>query len=66
MNYKAGDKVYIIASKIFVREAVIIRVTHDYCTIKFSDTGGGMRIRKNRLYRSKEEAEAIVLMNKSN
>ncbi len=63
-NFQEGDEVYFVSSSIFVRKATIIRITNDFCTIKFEDTGGGTRVRKSKIYRRKEEAEAIVAKNK--
>ena len=65
-KFESGDVVYFIASSIFVRKATVIRATKDFCTIKFEDTGGGIRVRNTKLYKTKEEAEAIVAMKKRN
>lgn len=63
-SYQAGDTVYFVSSAIFVRKATVIRATQDFCTIKFDDTGGGIRVRNSKLYNSKEGAEAVIAMNK--
>ena len=58
---KPGMLVYLIANKTRVREAVIIKMSGEFCTIKFTDGHGGIRIRTDRLYSSKEEAEQIII-----
>lgn len=57
MKYNPGDTAYIIESGRFIREATVIRVSGDLYTLKFTDTGGGVKLRGGRLYPSKEEAE---------
>lgn len=63
-NFRVGDEVYFVSSSIFVRKATIIRITRDFFTIKFEDTGGGTRVRKSKIYLRKEEAEAVAAKNK--
>lgn len=65
-QFQPGDVVYFISSTIFVRKATVIRATRDFCTIKFEETGGGIRVRNSKLYKTKEEAEAIVAMKRRN
>ena len=56
-HFNAGDKAYIIDNKIFLREVTIKRITKDFCVIKYVDTGAYIRIRHNRLFGDKKEAE---------
>ena len=63
-NLKNGDTVWIIDSTIFVKEVEIINIKYDFATIRFLDTTGGMRVRINRLYKTKEEAQRVANLNK--
>ena len=38
----------------------MIRISGDLYTLKFTDTGGGVKLREGRLYPSKEEAEKVT------
>ncbi len=56
-KYKAGDIAYIVESKRFIREVKILKFSGDLYTLQFTDSGGGIKLRENRLFRTKEEAE---------
>ena len=60
IDYKPGDTAYIVHSALFVREVRVLRVSGDMCTLRFTDSEGGVRLRASRLYRTKEEAEAAM------
>ncbi len=55
-----GDTAYIVESGRWVREVKVILVSGDMYTLKFTDTGGGVRLREGRLYPSREAAEEAV------
>ena len=63
-RFNEGDTVYFIASSIFVRKAKVVRNTGEFCTIIFDGNGNcgtsGTRVRESKLYRTEEEANAIV------
>ena len=63
-----GDIVYFIASSIFVRKAKVVRNAGGFCTIIFDGNGNcgisGTRVRESKLYRTEEEANAIVKQHK--
>lgn len=63
-----GDTVYFIASSIFVRKAKVVRNAGGFCTIIFDGNGNcgtsGTRVRESKLYRTEEEANAIVKQQK--
>ena len=63
-EYKKGDIVWIIDSTIYVKEVEIINIKYGIVTIKFKKENSGMRIRLNRLFKTKEEAELQVDINK--
>lgn len=61
-KYDAGDIVFFISNGYHIREATVIRAGGGFCTIKFNDneTPAGTRVRESKLFRTKQEAEAIV------
>ena len=63
-NWKAGDKAWIVESTIFVKEVEVINARSGFVTLRFKDSSGGIRVRESRLYKTKEEAEKKVEVNK--
>lgn len=63
-RFNKGDTVYFVASSIFVRKAEVVRNTGGFYTIIFDGNGNcgtsGTRIHESKLYRTEEEANAIV------
>lgn len=57
---KLGETAYIIESNIKVREVWVVSVSGGFYLVRFMDTGGAIRVRGNRLFASKEEAEAAL------
>ena len=43
-KFTPGDKAYIVESGLTVREVVVIRVVGDMYTLRFTDTGCGVRL----------------------
>lgn len=56
-RFKAGDIAYIVESKRFIREVKVLKLSGDLYTLQFTDSGGGIKLRGNRLFRTKKEAE---------
>ncbi len=56
-KYNPGDTAYIIENVRFIREVKILKVTGDFVTLQFTDSGGGIKLRKSRLFPTKEAAE---------
>ena len=55
---KTGDTAYLVHSNRFVREVTITRIDgYGMCSVRFADAAGGIRVRINRLFQTKEEAE---------
>ncbi|MDD6465448.1 MAG: hypothetical protein PUF75_05875 [Coprococcus sp.] len=54
---KAGDTAYIVESNRFVREVTIVRVSGGIYLIRFKDSGGGIQVKKHRLYATREDAD---------
>ena len=54
-----GDIAFIVENKFRVTRCTVVSVETDSCVIRF-EKGGGCRLRKKRLYPTKELAEAAV------
>ena len=59
-KYKQGDTVYFINCNGSVEEAIYVMYIAGFATIRFSNGSGGTRVRENRLYATREEAEAAL------
>ena len=68
-----GDKAYIIETNDYIREVEVVKeaagfvtVRYDYTDSHYIDSGnhlsskGGLRLRRNRIYESKEAAEKYL------
>ena len=58
-GYKAGDKAYIVESNRIVRECTVVRPAGNLIIIRF-ENGGGIQVKKNRLFTTKEAAEESI------
>ena len=56
---KVGDTSYIVESNRFVREVIVLRNTSGIYLIRFKDTGGGIQVKKHRLFETKEDELSI-------
>lgn len=59
-KFNVGDTVYLVESNRMVREVLIVKYAGGFYTIRFKDSGGGIKVREHRLYASKEEAESAI------
>ena len=59
-KFKKGDTVYLIGNFRFIEEATVVMTVAGFVTIRFTERSGGTRIRENRLYATREEAEAAI------
>lgn len=57
MKYKNGDRVYIVANNVKVQALEVMNVQGDFYTLRNLETYGAMRLRENRLFATREEAE---------
>lgn len=55
---RVGQTVYLVESCRRVREAVVLGRSGPLYTLRFTDTGGGIRVRGDRLYPTREAALA--------
>ena len=59
-KFKQGDVVYLIGNNHFIEEAVVVMTISGFVTIRFTERKGGTRVRENRLYLTRSEAEAAI------
>ena len=59
-KFKAGETVYLVSNSHFIEEATVVMTISGFVTIRFTQRGGGTRVRENRLYATREEAEAKI------
>ena len=62
---RAGQIVYLVESCRTVREAVVRGQTGGLYTVRFTDTSGGIRVREDRLYPTREAAQAHLRQRKA-
>lgn len=62
-KFHVGELAYIIESTIHITQVKILKYAGGYYTIQFPN-GGGIRVRENRLYKTKKEAEQIITTRK--
>lgn len=63
MKYTEGSIAFLVCNNLFVRRVIVAKATCDFYTVSFYDdlnVHGAIRVRHNRLYASKKEAEAVV------
>lgn len=60
---KIGDVVYIVESNRYIRQVQIVRIIGNMYLIRFLDNGGGIQVRKNRLYKTEKEADESIKKN---
>ena len=60
MIMKAGDIAYLVESNRFVREVQIVRYSGGLYLVRFSDSGGGIQVRENRLFPTQELAKYSI------
>ena len=57
MVFGNGAIAYIIESNRIIREVTVVKRSGEFYLLKFSNGSGGIRVRKNRLYATKQDAE---------
>lgn len=65
-KYNPGNKAYIVANNIFVKEVCILKCVGGFYTVRFIDNGGAMRVRENRLFPNADSAKAGIITHRSN
>lgn len=59
-HIREGQTVYLVESCRRVREAVVLSRSGGLYTIRFTDTGGGIRVRADRLHPTRDGTAAQV------
>ena len=59
-KFRVGQTAYFVRSGVQVLEVQILSISNGFCTIRFLETGGGIRVRDSKLYATKEEAEEQI------
>ena len=59
-RFKPGYTAYIVESNRFIREVEIKNFSGGMYLLIFKDTGGGVKLRENRLFATKEDAEESI------
>ena len=60
-KYTVGQNVFIISNNSYIMEMKILRVAGDFYTLRsVENSGSGIRLKKHRLYPTKEEAEKAM------
>ncbi len=59
-KFSVGQHVFIISNNSYVMEMVILRITGEFYTLRSVNQGSGTRLKKHRLYATKEEAQKIL------
>ena len=59
-KYSPGDTAFIVESGRLIREVTVIKQAGDFCTLRFADSNGGIKVRESRLFPTKEAAEASL------
>ncbi len=59
-KFKRGDIVYLVSNGHIIEEASVVMTVSGFVTIRFTKRSGGTRVRENRLYATRAEAEAVI------
>lgn len=59
-EYHVGQRVFFVQSGRVVKPSKIIKISGEFCTIKFEDTGGGIRVRQSKIFTTEEGANASI------
>lgn len=59
-KYAKGQTVFIIQSKLYLRQAKVLHYRDGFYVIRFADSKGGVCLRQSRLYGSKDAAETVI------
>ena len=59
-KFTVGQHVFVISNNSYVMEMVILRISGDFFTLRSVNQGSGMRLKKHRIYATKEEAQKVL------
>ena len=59
-KYNVNDTAFLLESNRIIRKVTIVKCAGGFYTIRFTDGTGGIKVRENRLFASKEEAKPAI------
>ena len=59
-SVQKGETAYIVISNRIIEPVTILSVSGEFCTVHFTSRQGGTRLRKSRVFATKEEAAASI------
>lgn len=59
---KVGDTAFIVESNRAIREVIIVKCAGGLYLVKFKDTGGGIQVKKHRLFPTEDEARQSIMV----
>ncbi len=59
-KFRAGETVYLVSDSHVVEEATVVMYISGFVTVRFTGREWGTRVRENRLYATRIEAEAAI------
>lgn len=60
-RYEPGTTAYIIENNRIVSEVVVIASSGDFVTVKFLSKGAALRLRKSKVFPTREEAQKHIV-----
>ena len=60
VKYRINQIVYIVQSCREIRQMKVIKYSNGFYTLRFLDTGGGIRLRESRIFATEGEAKKHV------
>lgn len=61
----SGDTAYLVHSNRFIKEVTVLSVdAYGMCSVRFNDANGGIKVRRSKLHRTKEDAEKMLSMSR--
>lgn len=55
-KFENGSAAFIVESNSTIREVKVLKFSGGFYTVRFADSSGGIKVRANRLFATKEEA----------
>ena len=62
-RFSPGDTAFLVESSLFIREVWILWITGSQAAVRFTDTPGGIKIHKSRLFPTEADAKASIKRN---
>lgn len=59
-KFVVGQHVFIISNNSYVMEMVILSISGDFYTLRSVSQGSGTRLKKHRIYSTKEDAQKVL------